>query len=161
MQRQKNLIALSTFVWFLIVIWSNFFSVSVSVCACAQSRAFLAEYYREHNMELLHLLNRLGQPLPSWLRQELQSTSWSWGHVLSHTQKSAGTVVCGWPNTWLWIRWDYLIWNQQQHTLKELMLLVLRFHGKETTVRHVSVGHYWRRIPVDSTPDLLPTSCEH
>ncbi|XP_070833247.1 bifunctional heparan sulfate N-deacetylase/N-sulfotransferase 2 [Chaetodon trifascialis] len=43
----------------------------------SESRAFLAEYYREHNMELLHLLNRLGQPLPSWLRQELQSTSWS------------------------------------------------------------------------------------
>ncbi|KAF0027669.1 hypothetical protein F2P81_020410 [Scophthalmus maximus] len=42
-----------------------------------ESRAFLAEYYREHNMELLRLLNRLGQPLPSWLRQELQSTSWS------------------------------------------------------------------------------------
>lgn len=42
-----------------------------------ESRAFLAEYYHEHNMELLHLLNRLGQPLPSWLRQELQSTSWS------------------------------------------------------------------------------------
>uniref|UniRef100_A0A8C9ZWW2 [heparan sulfate]-glucosamine N-sulfotransferase n=1 Tax=Sander lucioperca TaxID=283035 RepID=A0A8C9ZWW2_SANLU len=42
-----------------------------------ETRAFLAEYYREHNMELLRLLNRLGQPLPSWLRQELQSTSWS------------------------------------------------------------------------------------
>ncbi|KAK2922160.1 bifunctional heparan sulfate N-deacetylase/N-sulfotransferase 2 [Channa argus] len=42
-----------------------------------ESRAFLTEYYREHNMELLRLLNRLGQPLPSWLRLELQSTSWS------------------------------------------------------------------------------------
>ncbi|XP_026164572.1 bifunctional heparan sulfate N-deacetylase/N-sulfotransferase 2 [Mastacembelus armatus] len=42
-----------------------------------ESRAFLTEYYHEHNVELLRLLNRLGQPLPSWLRQELQSTSWS------------------------------------------------------------------------------------
>uniref|UniRef100_A0A668AMN5 [heparan sulfate]-glucosamine N-sulfotransferase n=1 Tax=Myripristis murdjan TaxID=586833 RepID=A0A668AMN5_9TELE len=42
-----------------------------------ESRAFLAEHFREHNMELLRLLNRLGQPLPSWLRHELQSTSWS------------------------------------------------------------------------------------
>uniref|UniRef100_A0A669C9E2 [heparan sulfate]-glucosamine N-sulfotransferase n=1 Tax=Oreochromis niloticus TaxID=8128 RepID=A0A669C9E2_ORENI len=43
----------------------------------SESRAFLAEYYHEHNMDLLRLLSRLGQPLPSWLRQELQSTSWS------------------------------------------------------------------------------------
>ncbi|KAM6956518.1 bifunctional heparan sulfate N-deacetylase/N-sulfotransferase 2 [Aplochiton taeniatus] len=42
-----------------------------------ETRAFLAEHYREPNMELLRLLNRLGQPLPSWLREELQSTSWS------------------------------------------------------------------------------------
>lgn len=42
-----------------------------------QSRAFLTEHYREHNMELLRLLNRLGQPLPAWLREELQSSSWS------------------------------------------------------------------------------------
>lgn len=44
----------------------------------SQTRAFLTEYYREHNLELLRLLNRLGQALPSWLREELQSTSWSW-----------------------------------------------------------------------------------
>ncbi|XP_023825644.1 bifunctional heparan sulfate N-deacetylase/N-sulfotransferase 2 [Salvelinus sp. IW2-2015] len=42
-----------------------------------ESRAFLTEHYREHNMELLRLLNRLGQPLPAWLREELQSSSWS------------------------------------------------------------------------------------
>ncbi|MED6268641.1 Bifunctional heparan sulfate N-deacetylase/N-sulfotransferase 2, partial [Characodon lateralis] len=40
----------------------------------SESRAFLTEYYRDHNMELVRLLNRLGQPLPSWLHQELQST---------------------------------------------------------------------------------------
>lgn len=43
-----------------------------------QTRAYLTEYYREHNVVLLRLLNRLGQPLPSWLRQDLQSPSWSW-----------------------------------------------------------------------------------
>ncbi|XP_005429613.1 bifunctional heparan sulfate N-deacetylase/N-sulfotransferase 4 [Geospiza fortis] len=37
-----------------------------------ESRAFLSSYYREHNVELSLLLHRLGQPLPSWLRQELQ-----------------------------------------------------------------------------------------
>ncbi|XP_053317415.1 bifunctional heparan sulfate N-deacetylase/N-sulfotransferase 4-like [Spea bombifrons] len=37
-----------------------------------ESRAFLSSYYREHNIELSKLLHRLGQPLPSWLRQELQ-----------------------------------------------------------------------------------------
>lgn len=42
-----------------------------------ETRAYLTDYYREHNVELLRLLNRLGQPLPSWLRQDLQSTSWS------------------------------------------------------------------------------------
>ncbi|KAL4631345.1 bifunctional heparan sulfate N-deacetylase/N-sulfotransferase 1 [Arapaima gigas] len=35
------------------------------------SRAFLREYYREHNIELSKLLYRIGQPLPSWLREEL------------------------------------------------------------------------------------------
>uniref|UniRef100_A0A674P823 [heparan sulfate]-glucosamine N-sulfotransferase n=1 Tax=Takifugu rubripes TaxID=31033 RepID=A0A674P823_TAKRU len=43
----------------------------------SEARAFLTEYYREPNLELLHLLNRLGLSLPSWLRQELQSSSWS------------------------------------------------------------------------------------
>ncbi|ELV13433.1 Bifunctional heparan sulfate N-deacetylase/N-sulfotransferase 4 [Tupaia chinensis] len=33
---------------------------------------FLSNYYRDHNVELSKLLHRLGQPLPSWLRQELQ-----------------------------------------------------------------------------------------
>uniref|UniRef100_A0A671T6X4 [heparan sulfate]-glucosamine N-sulfotransferase n=1 Tax=Sinocyclocheilus anshuiensis TaxID=1608454 RepID=A0A671T6X4_9TELE len=42
-----------------------------------ETRAFLTEYYREHNLELLRLLNLLGQALPTWLREELQSTSWS------------------------------------------------------------------------------------
>ncbi|XP_030628856.1 bifunctional heparan sulfate N-deacetylase/N-sulfotransferase 2 [Chanos chanos] len=42
-----------------------------------ETRAFLTEYYREHNLELLRLLNRLGQALPTWLREELQSSSWS------------------------------------------------------------------------------------
>ncbi|KAL6486946.1 hypothetical protein MHYP_G00035720 [Metynnis hypsauchen] len=41
------------------------------------TRAFLMEDYREHNLELLRLLNRLGQTLPLWLREELQSNSWS------------------------------------------------------------------------------------
>ncbi|XP_019482917.1 PREDICTED: bifunctional heparan sulfate N-deacetylase/N-sulfotransferase 3 [Hipposideros armiger] len=36
------------------------------------SRAFLSSYYRDHNAELSKLLHRLGQPLPAWLRQELQ-----------------------------------------------------------------------------------------
>ncbi|XP_074679654.1 bifunctional heparan sulfate N-deacetylase/N-sulfotransferase 4 [Strix aluco] len=39
-----------------------------------ESRAFLSSYYRDHNVELSKLLHRLGQPLPSWLRQELQKT---------------------------------------------------------------------------------------
>ncbi|XP_016056192.1 PREDICTED: bifunctional heparan sulfate N-deacetylase/N-sulfotransferase 3 [Miniopterus natalensis] len=36
------------------------------------SRAFLSSYYRDHNVELSKLLHKLGQPLPAWLRQELQ-----------------------------------------------------------------------------------------
>ncbi|KYO47447.1 hypothetical protein Y1Q_0001241 [Alligator mississippiensis] len=39
-----------------------------------ESRAFLSSYYRDHNVELSKLLHRLGQPLPSWLRQELQKS---------------------------------------------------------------------------------------
>uniref|UniRef100_A0A4W4GVM3 Bifunctional heparan sulfate N-deacetylase/N-sulfotransferase 1 n=1 Tax=Electrophorus electricus TaxID=8005 RepID=A0A4W4GVM3_ELEEL len=35
------------------------------------SRGFLREYYREHNIELSKLLYKMGQPLPSWLREEL------------------------------------------------------------------------------------------
>lgn len=44
-----------------------------------QSRLFLRDFYREHNIELSKLMNRLGQPLPTWLREELQNSSWSWG----------------------------------------------------------------------------------
>lgn len=35
------------------------------------SRNFLREYYHEHNIELSKLLYKMGQPLPSWLREEL------------------------------------------------------------------------------------------
>ncbi|XP_048472152.1 bifunctional heparan sulfate N-deacetylase/N-sulfotransferase 2 [Rhincodon typus] len=43
----------------------------------SSSRTFLTNYYREHNIELSKQLNKLGQTLPSWLREELQHTSWS------------------------------------------------------------------------------------
>ncbi|KAL0203954.1 hypothetical protein M9458_001972, partial [Cirrhinus mrigala] len=36
------------------------------------SRAFLSRFYRDQNIELSKLLHRLGQPLPAWLREELQ-----------------------------------------------------------------------------------------
>ncbi|XP_056456321.1 bifunctional heparan sulfate N-deacetylase/N-sulfotransferase 1b [Gadus chalcogrammus] len=36
-----------------------------------EAQAFLREYYRDHNIELSKLLYRMGQPLPSWLREEL------------------------------------------------------------------------------------------
>ncbi|XP_019600085.2 bifunctional heparan sulfate N-deacetylase/N-sulfotransferase 3 [Rhinolophus sinicus] len=39
------------------------------------SRAFLSTYYRQHNVELSKLLHRLGQPLPAWLRHELQKVT--------------------------------------------------------------------------------------
>ncbi|KAG2462104.1 NDST2 sulfotransferase, partial [Polypterus senegalus] len=42
-----------------------------------ESRTFLSHFYLEHNMDLLKLLDRLGQTLPVWLREELQNTSWS------------------------------------------------------------------------------------
>uniref|UniRef100_A0A674DM41 Bifunctional heparan sulfate N-deacetylase/N-sulfotransferase 1 n=1 Tax=Salmo trutta TaxID=8032 RepID=A0A674DM41_SALTR len=35
------------------------------------SRSFLREHYRDHNIELSKLLYKMGQPLPSWLREEL------------------------------------------------------------------------------------------
>ncbi|XP_066488237.1 bifunctional heparan sulfate N-deacetylase/N-sulfotransferase 3 isoform X2 [Tiliqua scincoides] len=38
----------------------------------SECRMFLSSYYRDHNIELSKLLHKLGQPLPSWLRQELQ-----------------------------------------------------------------------------------------
>ena len=41
----------------------------------SQSRAFLSSYYRDHNLGLSRLLHRLGQPLPAWLRQELQKVT--------------------------------------------------------------------------------------
>uniref|UniRef100_A0A3B3Q680 Bifunctional heparan sulfate N-deacetylase/N-sulfotransferase 1 n=1 Tax=Paramormyrops kingsleyae TaxID=1676925 RepID=A0A3B3Q680_9TELE len=37
----------------------------------SDSRSFLTEYYREHNIELSKLLYKTGQALPSWLREEL------------------------------------------------------------------------------------------
>uniref|UniRef100_A0AAY4BJQ7 Bifunctional heparan sulfate N-deacetylase/N-sulfotransferase 1 n=1 Tax=Denticeps clupeoides TaxID=299321 RepID=A0AAY4BJQ7_9TELE len=37
----------------------------------ADSRNFLREQYREPNIELSKLLYKMGQPLPSWLREEL------------------------------------------------------------------------------------------
>lgn len=47
-----------------------------------QSRLFLRDFYREHNIELSKLMNRLGQPLPTWLREELQNSTWSWEELL-------------------------------------------------------------------------------
>uniref|UniRef100_A0A8C7K3I4 Bifunctional heparan sulfate N-deacetylase/N-sulfotransferase 1 n=1 Tax=Oncorhynchus kisutch TaxID=8019 RepID=A0A8C7K3I4_ONCKI len=38
------------------------------------SRTFLREHYRDHNIELSRLLYKMGQPLPSWLREELIHT---------------------------------------------------------------------------------------
>lgn len=40
----------------------------------SQSRAFLKEYYRDHNIELSKLLYKMGQTLPTWLREDLQNT---------------------------------------------------------------------------------------
>ncbi|XP_078399248.1 bifunctional heparan sulfate N-deacetylase/N-sulfotransferase 4 [Cetorhinus maximus] len=37
-----------------------------------ESRTFLSRYYKDHNVELSKLFYRLGLPLPSWLREELQ-----------------------------------------------------------------------------------------
>ncbi|XP_078087907.1 bifunctional heparan sulfate N-deacetylase/N-sulfotransferase 1b [Mustelus asterias] len=37
------------------------------------SRVFLREYYRDSNIELSKLLYKLGQTLPTWLREELQN----------------------------------------------------------------------------------------
>ncbi|XP_067900152.1 bifunctional heparan sulfate N-deacetylase/N-sulfotransferase 1b isoform X2 [Heterodontus francisci] len=39
----------------------------------SDSRAFLREYYRDSNIELSKLLYKLGQTLPTWLREELQN----------------------------------------------------------------------------------------
>ncbi|XP_060693399.1 bifunctional heparan sulfate N-deacetylase/N-sulfotransferase 1b [Hemiscyllium ocellatum] len=39
----------------------------------SDSRAFLREYYRDSNIELSKLLYKLGQSLPTWLREELQN----------------------------------------------------------------------------------------
>lgn len=39
-----------------------------------QSRAFLRDYYRDHNIELSKLLYKMGQTLPTWLREDLQNT---------------------------------------------------------------------------------------
>ncbi|XP_028337387.1 bifunctional heparan sulfate N-deacetylase/N-sulfotransferase 2 isoform X3 [Physeter macrocephalus] len=40
-----------------------------------ESRLFLMDFFRNHNLELSKLLSRLGQPVPSWLREELQHSS--------------------------------------------------------------------------------------
>lgn len=50
------------------------FSPPPSLPFVLQSQAFLREYYRDHNIELSKLLYRMGQPLPSWLREELVHT---------------------------------------------------------------------------------------
>uniref|UniRef100_A0A8C0H7D1 Bifunctional heparan sulfate N-deacetylase/N-sulfotransferase 1 n=1 Tax=Chelonoidis abingdonii TaxID=106734 RepID=A0A8C0H7D1_CHEAB len=39
----------------------------------SDSRAFLRDYYRDHNVELSKLLYKMGQTLPTWLREELQN----------------------------------------------------------------------------------------
>nr|XP_025034848.1 bifunctional heparan sulfate N-deacetylase/N-sulfotransferase 1 [Pelodiscus sinensis] len=39
----------------------------------SDSRAFLRDYYRDHNIELSKLLYKMGQTLPTWLREELQN----------------------------------------------------------------------------------------
>ncbi|XP_016809549.1 bifunctional heparan sulfate N-deacetylase/N-sulfotransferase 1 isoform X5 [Pan troglodytes] len=41
---------------------------------CIRSRAFLKDYYRDHNIELSKLLYKMGQTLPTWLREDLQNT---------------------------------------------------------------------------------------
>lgn len=48
--------------------------VSAYLFFLPQSQGFLREYYRDHNIELSKLLYRMGQPLPSWLREELVHT---------------------------------------------------------------------------------------
>ncbi|XP_015447718.1 bifunctional heparan sulfate N-deacetylase/N-sulfotransferase 2 isoform X2 [Pteropus alecto] len=40
-----------------------------------ESRLFLTDFFRNHNLDLSKLLSRLGQPMPSWLREELQHSS--------------------------------------------------------------------------------------
>ncbi|XP_077896102.1 bifunctional heparan sulfate N-deacetylase/N-sulfotransferase 2 isoform X5 [Ictidomys tridecemlineatus] len=40
-----------------------------------ESRLFLTDFFRNHNLELSKLLNRLGQAVPSWLQEELQRSS--------------------------------------------------------------------------------------
>ncbi|XP_015417650.1 PREDICTED: bifunctional heparan sulfate N-deacetylase/N-sulfotransferase 2 isoform X2 [Myotis davidii] len=41
----------------------------------SESRLFLTDFFRNHNLELSKLLSRLGQPVPSWLQEELQHSS--------------------------------------------------------------------------------------
>lgn len=53
-----------------------------------QAHAYLSRYYREHNVELSKLLHRLGLPLPSWLREELQKVS-SFKLTLSSSSSSS------------------------------------------------------------------------
>lgn len=53
-----------------------FAGLSLLTCASfpLQSRAFLKDYYRDHNIELSKLLYKMGQTLPTWLREDLQNT---------------------------------------------------------------------------------------
>ncbi|XP_074088960.1 bifunctional heparan sulfate N-deacetylase/N-sulfotransferase 2 [Macrotis lagotis] len=37
-----------------------------------EARLLLVDFFRDHNLELSKLLSRLGQPVPSWLQEELQ-----------------------------------------------------------------------------------------
>ncbi|TSQ35301.1 Bifunctional heparan sulfate N-deacetylase/N-sulfotransferase 1 [Bagarius yarrelli] len=51
----------------------------------SESQMFLREYYRDHNIELSKLLYRMGQPLPTWLKDELLNIS-------THTSTAAASM---------------------------------------------------------------------
>ena len=59
------------FYWYFFTIFVN---IAIFSSSLLQSQGFLREYYRDHNIELSKLLYRMGQPLPSWLREELVHT---------------------------------------------------------------------------------------
>lgn len=59
-----------------------------------QAHTYLSRYYREHNVELSKLLHRLGLPLPSWLREELQKVS-SFKLTLSSSSSSSSAETRG------------------------------------------------------------------
>ncbi|KAG5285343.1 hypothetical protein AALO_G00002350 [Alosa alosa] len=62
-----------------------------------ESRALLSHYYRDHNVELSKLLHRLGQPLPSWLREELQKGGLCQGERDSIRKLWASSAMNTWP----------------------------------------------------------------